>query len=215
MYQRRTALSKPFAHDPPLNIQVEHRTVEGTTVFPGVPTRNREERSIARQSAVRGILFVAAIMGIVAAGSQLLLPTPSSATEVRTDCILSCHFGTSGNCGALKHIAPRVGDTHQYGEGWHDTTCYPGDCDFGVTDENGQYLPAKHPSCTGIGGDLDELLDAIVLGETQAIRQISAKLNAQLRSVPERDAIQVIGCHGEIVAHLPATEGTIAFLASE
>jgi hypothetical protein len=71
--------------------------------------------------------------------------------------------------------------------------------------------PVAYPNCDGEVSELEEMLAdleavrvAIVSGDQdRAIDIVERQRHDRLAYIPDRNAIQAIGCNGTIVAHLP------------
>ncbi len=130
----------------------------------------------------------------LAAGPRLPL-APGGAE----DCIV-CN--DEWDCAESHHIAPDVQGQHKRAGGSHGF-CYEGLCTEPV--EIGETtLQPKHPSC--ISSDLPEFLLALQEGDIESIVAREQKYRAYVRAVPERAAVQLIGCSGWIVAHVTVSQ---------
>jgi hypothetical protein len=121
------------------------------------------------------------------------------------DCIV-CN--DQWDCPVDHHIAPNVEGEFQRSGGSHGS-CWEGLC----TAEVGG-LPAKHPRCAPEAPEqLQELLAAVASNRPEAVMVAVQSFGDKLRVVPERQALQLLGCSGEIIAHIPASVAVIGHLA--
>jgi len=152
---------------------------------------------------MKGVWAVTAIGALAILGVGALVVSPKEAdasvltwTLEQSSCILSCEscvFHCTGNCPPPippAHVAPRVGDTNEYKDGWHELPdCYPGTCE------------EKHPSCEGTLAAATEVKDAIARGSVAQLAAVAGRYpeTAQLHG----KALQLLDCSGNVVAHIP------------
>lgn len=106
------------------------------------------------------------------------------------ECILKC-FDWAVGCAEDTHIAKREGDTHQYGNGWHDD-CWPETCDD------------QHPQCAVGLAAMNEVKRAILHGASRAeYHAIAARHTANI--MVDGEALSLFDCAGELIGHFPLT----------
>jgi len=74
-----------------------------------------------------------------------------------------------------------------------------------------EWLSPRHPSC-GSFAIAEQLEHAVLAGDLTRARAL-AKESPMVVLVPERHAVQVIGCAGEVMAHFGLTGGDFAVFA--
>ena len=111
----------------------------------------------------------------------------------------------------MEHTAPKAGDFAEYGGGWHNSP-FEGLCNCELAG-----YPAQHPFCPPVIGceeeEEEDLESAILAGDATVIAKLLAKYGDAVDPVPERNAVQIVGCEGRIVVHIPVPEGVFALLA--
>ena len=132
------------------------------------------------------------------------------------DCAVNC----SPNGDQLgEHIAPiAIGEaTHERGGGSHEDA-YPGSCtgwvclewEGGVCNPPDpctciEWLEPKHPECGGSLALAEAVDAAISKGDVTSLRRLVLDSEG-VTFLSERSAIQVAGCSGGIIAHVPLAE---------
>jgi len=151
-----------------------------------------------RRSWLPGSTVVAALM----AGFYALTPAHDASADIvlklgESTCILSCEWCggmaecNGGSCTSIDfgHVAPRVGDTNEYGGGYHDTTCFSGSCE------------EKHPECEYAVMAAAEAEDALRNHDAAQLAAVADRYTKGARI--ERGALQLLDCDGNVVAHIP------------
>lgn len=132
-------------------------------------------------------------------------------------CILACydHFSGGAACDDYYHTAPREGDFALYGDGWHDG-CVEGNCNCSEMGAGG-YVEAKHewcpPSVNCSGGGGSNFIQALAAGDGEGIADGLDHYAHAVRVVPERGAVQLIGCTKELIAHILVSAETLDLVA--
>jgi hypothetical protein len=139
--------------------------------------------------------------------------------DVRLDCV-NCsvcglgggsfgHTTTAGDSTSI-YDSDDGGDTEDH-DGAHG--CATGECHaynmacpgWG-TDTGGQYPggpPGGDDDAAAVGLHLEAIRSALTGGELGLARRLAAAGPAAIVYVRERDAVQVVGCRGEVVLHFP------------
>lgn len=115
------------------------------------------------------------------------------------DCSVTCwdHTGTG------VHIALDGGNANERGGGSHPSTPYPGSCDD------------KHPSCRLNFAFAEEFERAIDEGDVEGLKWVLEQAEGEIYVASERDAIQILGCTQEVMAHVGLPEAMLSALAQQ
>lgn len=121
---------------------------------------------------------------------EWLRATPELAWHAMVEAASKCTVTCWDHTGTGVHAAPTGGNANERGDGAHTTT-YPGSCDD------------KHPFCGGESFAFTGYLqDAIERGDIDSIRQLLEDKSRNVVVVLERNAIQLVGCRGDVTAHI-------------
>jgi hypothetical protein len=163
---------------------------------------------------------VVALSGMLVSGVVLLLPgsheygpmlgfDPLLEEECSVTCSLVYDCGEPTHHVAIPLIAPPNGMYNERRDGSHES-CYIGACLWGFTYEN-EYYEAKHPSCfVGDGGGsllaaVEDLGAAAREGDLPRLEAAARTLKGRIDAADGGNALQVMGCGGAIIAHVPIT----------
>jgi hypothetical protein len=145
-----------------------------------------------------GGVLGAVLLGLLGeAGAVAGQPDPPGGGECVdcSDCLKNGDFGNKAFEGDETSI-------HDPGGGTHSTCITSGTCE--------QQHPYLCPGgFAGVIGQqrflalIDEFTQAVVAADEVAARRIAASADDRIVYVPERRAVQALGCQGQIVAHIP------------
>jgi hypothetical protein len=161
-------------------------------------------------------IVVVAHVGLVQPSSVTGAPAPIAVAGEYSpeDCNLFCIQDPV--CHPSYHNAWWVADpdsiTSSWGSGRHvqnQTPCYFESCED------------EHPSCEGGGEDLlaigfDSLKSSIVNADPATVRAFIAEAGPKAIEVNvDRSAIQILGCKGSVIAHIPISSDRVESLIDE
>lgn len=142
-------------------------------------------------SGERAIAIRDASTGLTATGIRLLKPGLGEFDEC-WEC-LSCEFFTH-------HKNPLVGRADDGFLAPHQECIAP------------EYCEGGHPTCSGFALDMDETTERVLGGSGEVIaRLLREHANEMLLNV-DRQAVQILGCRGELRAHIPLQSAQMEYL---
>lgn len=159
---------------------------------------------------VKSILTATAVLTVAVAPratefADRAVPDPATVSHIpelawhaipgSDDCEATCWDQHASNL----HVAFE-GGVNRRGGGLHDEP-YEGSCE------------EKHPQCSPSFASVDEIREVIEGGDLKGLRTLLEKENTRIYVAAERGALQVVGCRGDVVAHLRIPPRMQALLA--
>lgn len=155
---------------------------------------------------MRRLRIPRSVLCVLGASATMIASTPP--VEVGDDECIDCFscFGPFGWGHQTSSFAPVFNNT--YGEhGLHNTTCESGSCEW-EHPPSAECWNGGNEEVQQLAAHLPDVLEAVRSRDLGALYSLASSPNSGSRITynVQRQAVQVVGCEGAIVAHIPLTQ---------